>query len=182
LSVLLEGTTPSIDIAGDYTMTITADNACPDLPSEARARTYTASMSRDTPTTSRYSVRLGGAALYDDVVPNWYAAGTAGDYFEFRLVYPEPGYAGYLPGVVEEIGANTYVAFSGIATATVMPASTISADFDGWITYCTLKSPLVSSWGFQCDAPSLRADPTPSRPVTYARCDSKSHRMTLARR
>ena len=54
-----------------------------------------------------------------------------------------------------------------------------SAPFSGWIDFCALKLPMGPD--YQC-LPEKRADPTPSEPVSFARCDSKNHRLLLTRR
>ena len=177
-SFYLERPSPSVDIAGQYTLTITADSTCPDLPGDARSRTYSATITPATPA-GRYRVQLGGASL-SDVYMDSFDAGVAGDYFSFAMVHREEGY----PALAEEIEPNTYVTLSGTATATVTPsASAITAAFDGWIAYCALKSPLLGLWSdTDCGSPSSRLPPTPARPVTYTRCDSRNHRMALTRR
>src|SRR5262245_27019832 len=158
-SFFLDRLTPSIDIAGQYTLTITADSTCPDLPGDARARTYTASITPTTSTNTRYRVQLSGAA-FNDEYPTQFDAGIAGDYVAFPIVNREEGY----PALAEEIAPNTYVTLSGTATATVAPAAAvISAAFDGWIAYCALKSPLLGLWSdTDCGSPSSRREPTPA--------------------
>jgi hypothetical protein len=175
----------AVDISGDYTMTLTADSACPDLPSEARSRTYTASIVRKSPgspsaaildalTGYRVTVR-GDSVVWNPDLDN---AGTVVDDFFVKLTFwAFP----YFPAVVDQIALNTYVWFKGTATATVTPApSVISAAFDGQIDYCSLKRPIedFESCG---DSGSL-LEPTPSQPVTYASCVSKNHRLVLTRR
>jgi hypothetical protein len=164
-------------ISGDYTMTLSADSACADLPSEARSRTYTASLVFRGPGNPQYRITVqGDSVVLSSPSPDNYVAGdfvTLG-FWELNR-----------PAVVDQIAPNTYVTFSGTATATVTPApSVISAAFDGRIDYCSLKRPIsiddiddLES----CGAGS-RLEPTPSQPVTYASCQSKNHRLVLTRR
>ena len=121
---------PSV-VSGEYLARIEADPTCPDLPSEARARTYTASITPASPDNANLEVTIGGASLYVDGW-NVFYAGVAGDRFVLRLEGSWVAQA-----FMEEVAPNTYVGFHGIAAATVPPgASTISAALDGSITYC----------------------------------------------
>src|SRR5688572_14279181 len=170
----------SVDISGDYTMTLSADSACADLPSEARSRTYTASIVATGPGSPRYRVTVRG----DSVVLNsdfTNEGGVVGDFVALNFFgYP------YGPTVVDQIAPNTYVSFLGTATSTVTPApSVISAAFVGNISYCSLKRPIRLDDHDElegCGDPSSRLEPTPSQPVTYASCESKNHRLTFTRR
>ena len=54
----------ALDLRGDYTVTLTADSACADLPVEARARTYAASMAL-TSVPTRYFVTLRGSSVFN---------------------------------------------------------------------------------------------------------------------
>jgi hypothetical protein len=170
----------SVDISGDYTMTLSADSACPDLPSEARSRTYTASIVPTVPGSPGYRITVRG----DSVVLNsdfTNTAGVVGDFVALSFSSYPPG-----PGVVDQIAPNTYVSFLGTATSTVTPApSVISAAFVGNIRYCSLKRPIRLDDHDElegCGDPSSRLEPTPSQPVTYVSCDSKNHRLTFMRR
>ena len=169
----------SVDISGDYTMTLSADSACTDLPSEARSRTFTASIVPTVPARTQYNFTVGGGSLVRNAI--YGQNGVAGDFITLSLrSFP------YGPALVDQIGPNTYVTFDGTATSTVPPApSVISAAFDGLISYCSLKRPIrlndVDDLE-SCGDEGSRLEPTPSQPVTYASCYSKNHRMVLARR
>ena len=184
--------TPGVfNFAGNHAVTMTADVACTDLPATARTRTYSASAvlspnplpnlpAGGTP----YLVQMSGATFQPN--PSWveYAYGTfplavAGD----ALTFPLLTFDGR-PGLVEITSSHTYVAFSGNATASPAPgASTVSATFDGWIEFCARKSPMSEADdGYPGCALADRADPTPSQPVTYARCTSRNHQIVFSRR
>jgi len=159
----LESLGQAVDISGDYTVTLSADNACSDLPSEARSRTYNASIVPDSPARTRYSITIQTPAGRDQ--SEGFEAGVTGDFLALRFRLD--------PGLVDQIAPNTYVAAGGGASATVVPgASLIAATFDGYIEYCRLKD----SSAFPREGCS--PDPT----VNFASCQSRNHRLTFTRR
>ena len=184
--------TPGVSsFAGNHTVTMTADAACADLPPTARTRTYSASAALyPTPLPNLpqegtpYFVQMSDATFQPN--PSWaeYAYGTfpvavAGN----RMTFPLVTFDGR-PGLVEITSSHTYIAFTGNATAALGPfASTIVATFDGSIEFCARKSPMSEAGdGYPGCAVADRADPTPSQPVTYARCSSMNHRIVFTRR
>ena len=175
---MLEALSQPVDVSGEFTMTLIADNACPDLPSESRSRTYNASMVPTNSTRTQYRLTVQGPTL---LISDDFEVGVTSDFLAltFRF-FPD------FPTLMDQIAPSTYVSFAGTATSTITPApSVVSAAFDGRITYCALKSPLGENDIADieaCGTPSSRLQPTPSQPVTYARCESKNHRLVLARR
>jgi hypothetical protein len=160
-------------VSGEYLARIEADPTCPDLPSEARARTYTASIVPTTPDNANLDVTIGGASLYMDG-SNVFYAGMAGDRFVLRLEGSWVHQA-----FMEEVASNTYVGFHGFAAATVPPgASTISAALDGSITYCRTPVRLTEPI-YGC---SPLTGPAAPQPETFLACHSKNHRMIFTRR
>ena len=158
---------PPANIAGDYTLTLIADSTCGDLPADARTRTYTAAItpveSANRPANTYFDVNVSGATLLTGYNKFW--IGVAGNYLTLSLDWEGPV-------VVEELAANTYVAFGGSAATTVGTgaASTISTAFEGVIDYCELRSPM--SKFYSCNAAA----------VAHAQCTSKNHQITLTRR
>ena len=155
-----------VSIAGDYTLTLTADPACLSLPADVRTRTYAATISPatsgNTPANSVFWATVsGGSFLQDD---NWFQVGVAGADIGIEL-------RGEGPSVVEDMGTHRYVAFEGRADVRVATSvvSTITAPFDGSIDYCELKSDIGSY--YNC------VEATANVP-----CTSKSHLLTLTRR
>ena len=184
--------TPGVfNFAGNHAVTMTADAACTDLPSTARTRTYSATaVLYPTPLPNLpeggtpYLVQMSSATFQPN--PSWaeYAYGTfpvavAGNVLTFPLLTFDGR-----PGLVEITSSHTYVAFSGNATASpIRGTSTVSATFDGWIEFCARKSPMSETDdGYPGCAVADRADPTPSQPVTFARCTSTNHRIVFERR
>lgn len=156
----------AVDISGDYTVTLSADNACSDLPSEARSRTYSASIVPDSPARTRYSITLQTPTGRDQEAG--FEAGVTGDFLALRFRLD--------PGLVDQIAPNVYVAAHGGASATVVPgAALLAATFDGYIEYCRLKD----SSAFPREG---CADPTPGQPGNFAHCQSRNHRLTFTRR
>ena len=186
-----DSTPGAFNFAGSHAVTMTADVACADLPAAARTRTYSASaVLSPNPLPNLpdggmpYMVQMSGATFQPN--PSWveYAYGTFPvAVMGGTLTFPLLTYDGR-PGLVEITSSHTYVAFSGNATASPAPgASTVSATFDGWIEFCARKSPMSDADdGYPGCAVDVRADPTPSQPVTYARCSSANHRIVFTRR
>ena len=168
---------PPAALAGDYTLTVFADEACLALPAEARARNYTAKIvAQATQPTSANTVFYGTAS--DSSIATglgweglWFY--VAGDYVEMSI-----GDLHGQPGLLEQVGANTYFGFGGLGS-TMLGAdrvSTISVPFDGDVVFCELKpgvAPIDANQRFTCGA-----DQAVSRVV----CPSRRHRIVLARR
>lgn len=160
-----------VALAGDYTLTFTAESTCANLPDELRTRTYAATIAPEnlswpgfpaqpdtsfklTPTGSAFPEGLNG--FYLNVAGN-YVALSLGDHTD--------------PGITERVTANTYFAFGGSAALSVdSPVHTIDTAFTGWIDYCV--NPQMGE----------RYDCSPGPAVTLARCESSTHRLRLTRR
>ena len=149
-------------------LTLTADSACTDLPVDVRARSYpvvvTARSAPDRQTTPAFELQVAGAAVVGNMTG--FTIGVAGNRLSFWL------HAGHDPALVEDLGSNTYLAFSGTAGTTIgsdkPPA--ITAEFDGWVEHIVLVSPLTGPWY------------SPQPPVAAkATCESRNHRLTLKR-
>src|SRR5439155_22916923 len=107
---------PSVNLAGDYTVTFAADSACTSLPSSARTRSYAATIAPVS-----YPSHPAGSGFRLTIVDESFLSNyksldlfVAGDYFS--------GWSGDLhgaPGLVEQVGANTYLTSGGVITATV---------------------------------------------------------------
>ncbi len=159
---------PPVSLAGNYNLTFEADSTCPDLPAEVRIRSYTASVTADnsdpsTPSDTLFSVVLNGASFVENFGSFW--IGVAGGYLAFSFEDP---------GLVEELGPNTYVAIGGVASANVgTSASRITVPFDGSIEYlrAATANKFVLLGTTECSFPLARAS-----------CMSKNHRLTLTRR
>ena len=106
---------PNVDIAGEYMLTVIADSACADLPDEVRTRTYAATITPqsrpDLPANAGFDVTLSGATFLDGL--DSFGIGVAGDHLGFWL------HGGHDPSFVEQVTADTYLAFSGNAAASV---------------------------------------------------------------
>jgi hypothetical protein len=160
---------PPVDIAGDYTLTLIADDACAGIPNELRTRTYPATITIPPDSVVRAGASLfltvGGAQFVAN--HNGFPIGVAGDEVGFSVYYKQEDF-----GLVEQVTAKTFLAVQGSASASVgtSPVSTISAPLDGMIDYCALNS--ESGWNYDCVGPV----------VAHERCQSKNHRLILTRR
>lgn len=163
-----------VNIAGDYTVTFVADRACTDFPDDVRTRTYAATITPSSSPSSSFTLTASGASFLGNL--NNFPIGVVGDYVDLWL------HGGHDPALVEQLAPNTYLAFSGNATASVgtSPVSSISMPFDGWIDYCVLKTPMGSH--YNCGTSDTTGEPIPGLATTYAHCESKNHQLLLMRR
>ena len=108
VSFQLETVDPPVDVAGQYALTFIADSICVGLPTELRTRTFAATVSARPilPANRYFSVLVGGAQLLEDLTFKNFSVGVAGNYVAFVLGDDESS-----PGLVEQVGANTYLAF-----------------------------------------------------------------------
>jgi len=157
-----------VEIAGEYSLTFVVDRACTGIPSELLTRSYNATItstkdSHYPPNTRFQAIITGGRFLkgYES-----FPIGVAGDLVALDL-------RGEGPYLVEEVGANTYIAFDGRAEATIGTSrvSGISAFFKGWVDYCALNGPIGPYYECRAGLAAARAD-----------CESQSHQLILTRR
>ena len=158
----------AVDLAGAYVLRFTADGECAaSLPEIARSRSYRVAVAAmpvaGRSTVPGFDVQISGVPLVGTLTG--FPIGVAGNYLGFWL------HGRHDPAIVEDLGANQYLAFSGNASLTLTGGntSTIEAEFDGWIEHVSLAAPL-GSWYF----------PLPPA-VSTATCDSSHHRITLTR-
>ena len=163
-----------LNIAGDYTVTIVADSACADFPDDVRTRTYAAMITPSSSPSSSFTLTASGESFVGNL--NNFPIGVVGNYLNLWL------HGGHDPALVEQLAPNTYLAFSGIATASVetSPVSSISMPFDGWIDYCVLKTPMGSI--YNCGTSNTTGEPIPGLATTSVHCESKNHQLLLTRR
>jgi hypothetical protein len=165
----LEVVAPPVNIAGDYTLTFVVDDSCAGMPNELRTRSFAATIAPQTNPATRpdtsFALTLVGALFFGAF--DHFPIGVAADYAALMV------YNGEDFGLVEQVGPKAYLGFYGEARATVgtLPASTISAAFDGVIDYCALTSD--SGWNYNCSSGPA---------IAHVACQSKNHRLTLTRR
>jgi hypothetical protein len=159
--IVLALSTPSVNIAGDYTLTLTADTACSGLPDAARSRSYTVSMTSIPNTPDNYRAVLGGATFFSSEAGQFFVD-VAGTYAHFRFGdWYEDGSI-----IVEEVPPSTYLSITGSAGLTVNGGTTISGSFSGGVEYCV--NPHIVD--YKCPV---------GQPVV---CNSTNQRMLLVRR
>ena len=167
LNFQLRPDSPAIDLAGEYTLTITAGPSCGEIPNESRSRSHQATLSpRVRPGTADvlgYEVRLSTSTLPE--FTRQFIVGVAGDVVRFGLARGE----GDEPGLIERIGENRYVTYLGSAagTATTRPAS-FTLPFDGVVSDVTLPTPLTST--------------AIGTAVSQSSCTASDHRFAFVRR
>jgi hypothetical protein len=130
----LEPLTPSPNITGVYTLTLTADRACTKLPEQARTRTYTAAVVAGGRPSS-FAVSLSDARFLP-IAPcppgpspqtctySQFSIGLAGDHAGIPIDF-----------VVEQLDETAYLIVSAGAGGRFGPGG-ISAPLDGYLEYC----------------------------------------------
>jgi hypothetical protein len=163
----LEPLGPSLNIAGLYTLTLTADGACTDLPTEVRARTYTATVV--TTASSHFVASLSDARFLSptpwcNARPPWLTCsyntigiGIAGDFAHVGV------------GIVEQLGEEGYVAITAGAEGS-FGATGITTPLSGSFLYCPSEPFLIDQGTWAC------------RANDGVQCDSENHQLTLVRR
>ena len=169
--IVLALSTPSVNLAGAYTLTLTADTACSGLPDAARSRTYTVSMTSMPNTPENYQAVLGGATFLSSEAGQ-FDVDVAGTYAHFRFGDPwDDGDGAKREGsyIIEEVAPSTYLGITGSAGLTVDGGTTISSSFSGDMAYCVNPNP-AAIVHYQCPV---------GQPVV---CYSTNHRLLLVRR
>ncbi len=166
VSFLLAPLAPSVDAAGNYTLSITVDSACVGFPDEVRTRSYAAQLTKHTATILPANTRFDGTVSGAQFAPyaNIFFVGVAGDYLAIST-------EGEGPSIVEQVGPKSYIAYTGTAGSPVAAGATmIAAPFTGLIEYCELKSPIgqyrdcsdaLAVVKAQCTSPHSRLSLTP---------------------
>lgn len=158
-------TTPLTPFAGDYTMTVSANDACA-IPSTFRTRTYRASV---LPARELWNViTLSGAEFYDgyDVL----SARTSGITVRINLNswYAADRWLDNLP-IFERPSPTSYVAVLGTTPYVDRTQPVIRASFEGTYSYCTDAQASPDKYPPACQ----------HQPIE---CVSSQHQITLERR
>ena len=148
---------PSANIAGEYTLTLTADSACTNLPDEARQRTYTATIVPGYRSTT-FLGRLGDARIVSSLFNPYFEIGIAGNYASISV------------RIVERLGATTYLAIEGGVAALFGPSG-ITAPFNSYFLHCPREPAWTSGEYWSCGAD-----------VQGVECNSPNHQLALTRR
>ena len=165
----LESVAPHSDLSGDYTLTFLADDRCVGLPDELRVRTFDARITRssgvETSANSRFDVTVRGASMVAGF--DRFVIGVAGDYLAASI--GDSGHDG--AGLVERLGASTYVTVAGESSVTVTNTSTITASMDGVINRCELTGEWTAA--YNCGG---------NGSTRTAHCQSQNHQLVMRRR
>ena len=160
LSFSLDQTASSANIAGEHTLTLSADASCTELPAIARTRSYPATITPEASSLSSqfYKISLNAGIFYPSNLNNSLTAGVAGSFVRAMSF-------DYGIGITEQIAPNTYVSI--------------------WESNAEMSEPTISgvwSGGFK-DREGFGAGPgfyhCSPRPRGSAR---PNHRLTLTRR
>jgi Carboxypeptidase regulatory-like domain len=157
ISLSLEPRGPSANIAGVYTLTLTADSACTNLPDEARTRTYTATIVPGYRSTT-FLGRLSDARIVSLPFSPYFEIGIAGDFANASV------------RIVEQLGETTYLAIEGGAAVSVGPSG-FTALFSSYFLHCPNEPAWSSGEYWWCGAG-----------VQGVECNSPRNQLTLVRR
>jgi hypothetical protein len=148
----------SANLAGAYSLTLSADSACTSWPEEVRTRTYTATLAPGSrPTT--FSGTLSDARIVP--IPVWapyFEIGVANDFAAVSLSF------------VEQLSDGTYLAVEGGAATSVGPSG-ITAPFNAHFVRCRHQPAMAPGEYWWCGA-AVQGD----------ECASGNNRLTLVRR
>lgn len=157
MSFSLQPHGPSANMAGEYTLTLTADSACTNLPDEARTRTYTATIVPGYRSTT-FVGRLSDARIVSSLFSPYVAIGIAGDFANMSVRF------------VERLGETTYLAIDGGAAASFGPSG-ITAPFNSYFLHCPTEPAWAPGEYWWCGAA-----------VQGVECNSANNQLTLIRR
>jgi len=142
------------------TLTVEADPTCTDLPSEARSRTYPATVtgnSFSTPPNTTFLINLSGPSL--------------DSYFRFVFLRVIDGALMFDlsdNGIEEEVSPEAYLFVGGVARTPQGGTTTISAPLTpGMIDYCVVKSDPGAAY------------PCTDQAIVRVQCRSANNRLTL---
>jgi hypothetical protein len=128
----LEPVPPSPNIAGLYTLTLTADRSCTNLPGQVRTRTYTATI---VPSQSSWFKAMLRDARFLPIVPcppAWVSPTCTYSQFTIGLA---GDFAGIPINVVEQLDETAYLIVGAFAEGRFGPNG-ISVPLDGSLEYC----------------------------------------------
>lgn len=175
LTFYLKPLAAPVNVAGDYSLTLVADPSCVELPDQLRTRTYSATITPATGTSdTSFRLAVTGTPVLGTL--NRVSIEVGGNTLGLWLD------GGHDPTLVEQLGPNAYLAYSGLGWATVdrSASTTISGSFEGWIEYCEMNSPMRE--GYNCGTSNFTGNPIPGASITRIRCDASSHQLILTRR
>jgi Carboxypeptidase regulatory-like domain len=158
---------PSADIAGVYTLSLTADRACTNLPADVRTRSYTATVVFNARPGFFQATLSGAQFLSIDPCPpgrpvdtctyNKVGIGLAGDYASIGI------------GVIERLASGGFLWFEGGASGSFGPTG-IAAPLNGSLMSCPVEPTLIDQGSWACPADA------------GAQCESPTHQLTMTRR
>jgi len=126
------------DIAGHYTMTVETRRGCNALPPEMGSRSYAvtivAEARQPTGADTSFRVDVSGSSLLHGYAWERIWIGVAGDYLELGM-----GDLHGQPGLVEQLGEDSYFSVGAWGTAAIGSAATFTVPIDGEIVHCVRK-------------------------------------------
>jgi hypothetical protein len=161
----LESSSPSANISGTYTLTLTADTAAANLPDQVRSRTYSATILAG----SRggvFKARLNDGRFFQYCIPGLPSGCIQLDAFSIGLVGNEVNIYGT---VIEQLAEDTYLLIDAQGQG-VFDETGVTVELNGSIVICPGEPLLVDQGTFGCGA------------GTAIQAYSEHHRLTMSRR
>jgi hypothetical protein len=144
---------PSLDVAGNYTVTFTAAATCTELPQEARVRTYQASITR-TQGPNRYGAEVSGGQFYSQ----YFTASVSGSFASFQT-------DAVGNHIHERLTPTTSLSIDFYAGNAPIDLPTFSVPMFARLAYCADDNPADA---FYCRVPRME-------------CSASNNTFTLAR-
>jgi hypothetical protein len=148
-----------------YTLTLTADSACLDLPQEARRRTYAATIAR-TGVSSSFLATLSDARFFSTAPCPFGPFGPSCTHNSFGLRLAGD-YASVYVGFIEQLSETTHLVYSAGGAGSFGPAG-ITTPLEGYFLYCPTELFLIDQGTWWCR--------------DGAACESDRHQLVLVRR
>jgi hypothetical protein len=161
----LESTSPSANISGTYTLTLTADSAAANLPDHVRFRTYSATILSGS-RTGAFKARLNDGRFFQYCIPGLPSGCIQLDAFSIGLVGNDVNIYGT---VIEQLAEGTYLLIDAQGQG-VFDETGVTVELNGSIVICPDEPLLVDQGTFGCGA------------GTAVQAHAEHHRLTLSRR
>jgi hypothetical protein len=149
---------PSANMAGVYTLTLTAHRACTNLPDEARTRTYTATIIPGYRSNTFVGTLRDARTVSVPIWPPYFEIGVGSDFANVSF------------SIVEQLNDASYLAIEGVAAASVGPSG-MTAPFNAHFVHCRNQPTMSPGEYWWCGA-DVQGD----------ECASSNNQLMLVRR
>jgi hypothetical protein len=122
-------------MAGDYTLALTADGSCTQLPGAARTRKYHATITPSSWGRNKYDVKWSDGTFHDRGFGTY--LGVAGSFARFMYIdeYQDNNYGFFFE---EFLSPSAWLAINIRSDGFVTSSGSFSASLEGWFGYCSV--------------------------------------------